>query len=101
MHLPLVKTFIHHRTRPERLAALPCSPCPSAVPSALYLADARHGSDRVMRVLSGVLQRCDKRKLLLQEELVVLFYGSQSLLYLVHVSPSWILVEKERKEATF
>lgn len=46
------------------------------MPSALYLADARHGSDHVVCVLSGVLQRCDKRKLLLQEELVVLFYGS-------------------------
>lgn len=44
--------------------------------SALYLADARHRSDQVVRVLSGVLQRRDKRELLLQEELVVLFYIS-------------------------
>lgn len=79
LHLPLVKTFIHRRTRPKHLAALPCSLCPPAenfVPSALYLVDACHGSDHVVRVLSGVLQRRDKRELLLQEEPVVLFYGS-------------------------
>lgn len=46
------------------------------MPSALYLVDACHRSDHVVRVLSGVLQCCDKRELLLQEELVVLFYGS-------------------------
>lgn len=42
--------------------------------SFLYLADARHGSDHVVCVLSGVLQSSNKRELLLQEELVVVFY---------------------------
>lgn len=53
----------------------------------LYLADACHRSDHVMCVLSGVLQCSNKRKLLLKEELVVLLYASEGILYLIHVFP--------------
>jgi len=68
---------------------------------ALYLADACHRSDRVMRVLSGALQCSHERELLLQEEPVVLLDVSQSLLYLIHVSPLLGLGREGEKGSCF